>query len=313
MNLDSMMYYNNSRSSSSYSGPPIRILVVDDEPQICNLLARFLTEEGYFVNVAFNGDDALKLFSSTPFDIIITDMNMPYVDGLELIKKIKSMHHNVDIIAITGFAQTYQYTEVIEAGAADFLYKPFQLEELRAKLKRILRDREERTKLAEMLFKDALTEAYNRYALEKIVSRELGRAIRLKYSLFLFFLDVDNFKEFNDTYGHVAGDVFLRKFVNAIKRVIREGLDFLFRYGGDEFILLVTNGSERLANEMANRIISRFLEIEPRPPSVSIGILLIDCKKDIKEIPPIEELTSIADKAMYEAKERNLPFIIKTL
>ncbi len=305
-----MMHYNSE--TSTCSGPPIRILVVDDEPQICNLLARFLSGKGYFVNVAFNGDDALKLFSSTPFDIIITDMNMPHVDGLELIRKIKAMHHNVDIIAITGFAQTYQYTEVIEAGAADFLYKPFQFEELRAKLKRILRDREERTKLAEMLFRDALTEAYNRYALERVISRELTRAIRLKYSLFLFFLDVDNFKEFNDTYGHIAGDIFLRKFVLAVKRVIREDLDFLFRYGGDEFILLVTNGNEKLAREIADRIVSEFLKINPRPPSVSMGILLIDCKKDMKKLP-VEKLIDIADKAMYEAKERKLPFVIKTL
>ncbi len=300
----------NDTQLTTSNGPPVRILVVDDEPQIRNLLSQHLAKQGYFVSTAANGEEAFELFSKTPYDIVLTDMNMPRVDGLALIRKIKEMQHNVDIIAMTGFAQTYEYTRVIEAGAADFIYKPFEGDELNAKLKRVIRDRREKAKLAEKLLKDSLTGAYNRYGMEQIAPKEIARATRAKYPLSMFFIDIDGFKQFNDTYGHIAGDIFLKKFVNAVKTVVRKNLDFLFRYGGDEFILLVTNAQRELVEEIAHRILSEYSKITPRAKSISIGVVFVNFREKIP-VPGLKDLIHLADRAMYEAKTEGKTLVIK--
>ncbi|SFN09366.1 GGDEF domain-containing protein [Thermodesulforhabdus norvegica] len=297
--------------------PPLRILVVDDDENIRKLLLDHLTRKGYHVRTASDGMEAIRMFSDTPFDIVITDMHMPGLDGLELIRRIKSVPRNVDIVAITGYIRNYRYADIVRAGAADFLIKPFGIEELDAKIERIARDREERAQMAELLLKDALTGAYNRYALSFMLKREIIRSIRYLQPLSLLFSDIDRFKQYNDTFGHLAGDVLLEKAVRIMDESVRKDVDFVFRFGGDEFIILLTNTEQKAAEDVARRIIKKFKKLTPGHVGLSVGIavLLPECKKleNKSEEALMHLLLQEADKALYEAKRSPENWFLKVL
>ncbi len=292
--------------SFSYSLPPVRILVVDDDLSIQHLLGKCLVSWGYFVHVASNGRDALELVEESPFDILITDINMPEMDGLELIRRIRAAHVNIDIIAMTGFLKRYRYADVISAGAADFLTKPFGLDELEAKLVRIVRDREERVMMAEQLLKDPLTGVYNRMAMDAVLRKEVVRAGRYKYPLSLMFIDIDKFKAFNDHKGHVEGDALLKQAAAVFLSATRADIDFVFRYGGDEFLILLVYVDKEEVSKVASRIIQEYDRLNAAPTSLSIGI----ASRVLVPIAEGDALGSIvkawleeADRALYEAKK----------
>lgn len=297
--------------------PPLRILVVDDDENIRKLLLDHLTRKGYHVRVASDGAEAIRLFSDTPFDIIITDMHMPELDGLELIRRIKSVPRNVDILAITGYVRNYRYADIVKAGASDFLVKPFGIEELDAKIERIARDREERIKMAELLLKDALTGAYNRYALTSMLKREVTRAIRYGQPLSLFFADIDRFKQYNDRFGHLAGDVLLERTVKIMLKCVRAEVDFVFRYGGDEFVIILTNSNQGVAEIVAKRIVDEFRKFAEQECGLSIGIAVLvpECKQleGESENQLARTLLQEADKALYEAKKHPENISLKVL
>ncbi|MDH3850968.1 MAG: response regulator, partial [Deltaproteobacteria bacterium] len=117
------------------------LLCVDDDPGIRELLHEIITRLGHRMITAVDGIDALEKLAADHFDIVITDINMPRMDGIELIKRIKTKFDDVDVIAITAYEMTYKYTDIIALGASDFISKPFNVNELEAKLNRILRER----------------------------------------------------------------------------------------------------------------------------------------------------------------------------
>ena len=117
------------------------VLCVDDDPGIRDLLKEIIARLGHSTITAVDGIDALGKLADGHFDIVITDINMPRMDGLELIKRIKTDFDDVDVIVITAFEMTYKYTDIIALGASDFISKPFNVNELEAKLNRILRER----------------------------------------------------------------------------------------------------------------------------------------------------------------------------
>jgi CheY-like chemotaxis protein len=123
------------------------VLCVDDDPGIRDLLKEFISSLGHRVITAVDGIDALEKLADGHFDIVVTDINMPRMDGIELIKRIKTEFDDVDIIVITAYAMTYKYTDIIALGASDFISKPFNIDELEAKLNRILRERRLRAEL----------------------------------------------------------------------------------------------------------------------------------------------------------------------
>lgn len=297
--------------SEVVDGPPVRILVVDDETDVAESLAQLLVREGYYVRTAKDGEDALSQFISTPFDVVITDMRMPKMDGLELTKELKKIYRYTDVIVITGFQDSYRYSQVVEAGAADFLSKPFKIQELLAKLRRVLRDRRDRIALVELVLRDALTGAYNRHAFDSILLREVTRAIRLRYPVAILFMDFDDFKKFNDAYGHLAGDQLLKNFVGIVLANIRKDLDYLFRYGGDEFVLFVVNVDIDGVEKLAKRIIYAFCELSGGKVEISIGIAYIDREVlDQSDDLELESLLKTADEALYEAKKKKGSSII---
>lgn len=290
-----------SQAKNIFAAPQC-ILVVDDEVHIRELVAESLSLMGHRVTTAEDGLDAIEKIQNGSFDIIITDLDMPRMDGLELIKAVHADHKNIDTIAITGHAVKYKYTEVIGAGAADFITKPFSLDKLEAKLQRLLRERWMRRELEELAIRDPLTGLFNRRHFKSILTREAVRAIRYGHPLYLFFIDIDSFKDYNDQKGHQAGDQLLILLADILRTSIREHVDTAFRYGGDEFCVILPHLKTPQAVKVAERIRAKYNKLKPQPTTLSTGIASFSGNLD-NLAEAIEDLVQRADRALYEAKQ----------
>jgi two-component system, cell cycle response regulator len=281
--------------------PAQNILVVDDEQAICDILSEALEHMGHRVETAKDGVEAIKKIEEGDFSIVITDMMMPRMDGMELIEYLVENRRGIDIIAITGHTMSYQYTDVIAAGAADFIAKPFTINELEAKLKRIFRERHLLEELERLAIKDPLTGLYNRRLFEKTARKEAIRAARYHHPLCLFFFDVDNFKEYNDLKGHQAGDQLLVKLAKILTTAVRHNVDTAYRFGGDEFTLLLPHLTSEAALRVAGRIIAAYNRLELKPTYLSIGMAHFLSKTGNVD-HDIEDMVQRSDRALYYAK-----------
>ncbi len=274
---------------------------MDDESELRFLLREFLETYGFKVEEASNGEEALKKFEERgPFRVIITDIVMPGMDGLKLIRKIKELSPDTMILAMTGYARNYGYVEVVAAGADDLIQKPFSLEELEARLARILREWGLKERLKALSIRDPLTGIFNRRYFEDRITEETLRAIRQKYPLCMCMIDVDKFKIYNDTLGHQEGDCLLRVLADILCHCTREKVDQAFRYGGDEFALLLPHTDINGAVKVAERILDTYRAADFRPTTLSIGIAKLIPKETVKK--SADNLIKRADEAMYRAK-----------
>ena len=281
--------------------PTQDILVVDDEQSIREFLSEALERLGHRVQTACDGKAAIEKVKEGHFGIIITDMIMPRMDGMELIRYLVENQKGVNIIAITGHTMSYQYTDVIAAGASDFIAKPFTINELEAKLNRILRERRLLEELERLAVKDPLTGLYNRRLFRKVSRGEAFRSVRYHHPLCLFFFDIDNFKEYNDIHGHQAGDELLTRLAKVLSASVRKNIDTAYRFGGDEFTLLLPHLPGEAAMKVAGRIRDTYNKLGFQPTSLSIGVALFlsktgDVDKDI------DDMVQRSDRALYYAK-----------
>jgi diguanylate cyclase (GGDEF)-like protein len=277
------------------------ILCVDDDPGIRELLHEIITHLGHRVITAVDGIDALEKLTDDHFDIVITDISMPRMDGIELIKRIKTDFDDVDVIAITAYEMTYQYTDIIALGASDFISKPFNVDELEAKLNRILRERRLRVGLRRLSTRDGLTGLYNRRYFDDNLIHEASRAFRQNYSLYLLFIDLDGFKTYNDKYGHQQGDKLLRALAEVILDNIRKDVDSACRYGGDEFVIILPHAKRQQALMVAERLLNSFNKRDVSSTGLSIGLAELEGSAEtLKE--NLESLIRKVDQAAYRAK-----------
>jgi diguanylate cyclase (GGDEF)-like protein len=285
------------------------VLIVDDDKSVRNTIQEYIQNAGFTSLTAATAEEALELVEKKDFAVVITDIRLPGLGGLELTKVIKKKN-GCDVIVVTGYSDDYSYEEAINIGASDFVIKPVRLEELLLRLRRVLKERQlstERTRMMEKLQKlattDGLTKLYNSRSFYTQLELEVDRFNRYKHPLSILLLDIDNFKDFNDTYGHLEGDKALVRFSQIIKTCLRTN-DSAYRYGGEEFTVLLpeTNGEE--AKTVAQRIRAS-LEMEKFVPApdknaqltISIGVT---------QYFPKEELSSFirrADQAMYLSKK----------
>jgi diguanylate cyclase (GGDEF)-like protein len=292
----------NSRKQSAAVASQ-KILVVDDEPQSCEILCDALTSWGHEVESALDGWAAIEKMRARGFSIVITDMDMPRMDGMGLIEHIAGDYPHIDIIAVTGHLMKYKYTEVVEAGAADFITKPFSLNELQAKLNRLIRERTLREQLEILAVRDPLTSLYNRRSFEENARKEAIRAQRYRHTLFLFFIDIDNFKKYNDMNGHQAGDGLLVDVARLLTNSSRENIDSVYRYGGDEFIMMLPHLPAGQARGVAERICWNFDLLKLPPAGLSIGIAKF-IHKSASIDQDIQDMIKRADNAVYAAKKK---------
>lgn len=279
-----------------------KILAVDDDPFILGLLADIMSLLGYQCDVAEDSSSALDKLAASRYTIVITDIKMPGMDGLELTRKIKQNHQDIDILVITAYDADYKYTDVIRAGASDFISKPFSADEVEAKLDRIVRERNLRYELEALSIRDGLTDIYNRRHFNITLEKEAYRAYRQGYDLFLILMDIDNFKTFNDQRGHQEGDVVLCRLGQVIQSSVRENVDWGFRYGGDEFALIVTQATLDQAKKIADRARTKYNAQNLEPTSLSIGLAQLVYRPDLTPEQNVNLLIQSVDKALYSAK-----------
>jgi diguanylate cyclase (GGDEF)-like protein len=248
-----------------------------------------------------DGVDALEKLGEKQFDIVITDINMPRMDGIELTKQIKADYEDVDVVTVTGYETEYKYTDVMEIGASDFISKPFNINELEAKINRIIRERELRAELTRLSIRDGLTGLYNRRHFDDNLKREAMRAFRQHYGLFLLLIDVDNFKEYNDKFGHQKGDELLKELARLMMLYSRDYVDSVYGYGGDEFALIIPHAEHKQAILVARRLRSKFNASNLVPASLSMGMAKLEGELETID-DDLDNLLRIADQHLYLAK-----------
>jgi two-component system, cell cycle response regulator len=230
---------------------PWRILLVDDEPTQRLIMARLLKRAGDEVENAGNGREALTKLEAGEFQLMITDWEMPEMDGIALCSAVRSLQDKayVYIILLTARDAIEHVVTGLQAGADDYLTKPVIEPELMARLntgKRIVTlERSLRTANEEnrrLSITDPLTGAYNRRHLMEQLPREIDRASRYGRKLSVIMCDVDHFKKINDTHGHQIGDEVLKWFVNNLNKGVRNS-DWVARYGGEEFVVVLPETS----------------------------------------------------------------------
>lgn len=282
---------------------PATILIVDDEELIRMTLSVTIASFGFHCIVASDGLEAIEILKRTKCDLVLSDIIMPNMDGLELLKYIKANQPATDVIIATGFSDRASYADVIKAGAIDFIKKPIDYFELEAKLARALRERQLVRELEQLSMCDSLTSLLNRRAFDFRFLGEVERAHRQAYELFLAVIDVDNFKEYNDNYGHQRGDKVLVSLGKILDECTRNSVDMTFRLGGDEFAVLLPQTNATQATEIVQRILLHFVENNFGGTTLSIGI--VSCRRNpvISLEQDGEKMKERADKAMYEAKQ----------
>jgi two-component system cell cycle response regulator len=222
---------------------------------------------------------------------------------LDLLFHIRESHKETDVIISTGFHEKASYAEVIKAGAIDFIKKPIDQAELEAKLARALRERKMIREFERLSKHDGLTNIQNRRAFDAHFPYEVERAHRQGDSLMLAVMDVDNFKEYNDTFGHNEGDKILIGLADILNECTRDSVDTCFRLGGDEFAVLLSQANEDQGTEIVQRILLSFTEQNFGNTTLSIG--LVACRRNLKIERDKDELAmkEKADQAMYDAKK----------
>lgn len=270
------------------------LLIVDDEIEIGKIVQDLLAKLGFNTGFASNGKNALEKLRNKDYTFLITDINIPKLNGIELIKIVKKEIPRINIIAMTGYDKDYTYMDVINAGASDFISKPFKIDEMEAKIRRILIETSTRDELARLSITDNLTGLYNQRHFYNRLKEEIDRANRQKHPLSLILLDLDNFKYFNDKYGHLAGDQMLAGAGKVILSNIRDSVDTAFRYGGDEFAVILVEADSAIAQTISERLKKGFQQ--DSAVTASIGLATYEKGMDLNE------LIGLADKELYCTK-----------
>lgn len=261
--------------SANSERPRRRVLVVDDEPSICAVIRQVLAEDGFEVVCAESAEEALTLFQAKPYPVVITDVVMTGMDGMELLRQIKDLLPETEVVIMTSQADLNPSIKALRAGAFDYLPKPFDdidiisLVAERAfdnysrivEKHRLIAELERKNKgmamanktLQDMVIRDGLTGLYNHSYFKEAVEIEVLRSKRYQRQFSVMFMDLDHFKSYNDTYGHPAGDKLLKTIGRLIGERLRKS-DTLARYGGEEFTVILPELAKADALELAETI-----------------------------------------------------------
>ena len=240
------------------------VLIIDDSPLLRQKVIESLRNANLFVNYfeANDGFSAIKLLSREDIDMIICDVTMPGMDGfrlMELINKEKRFD-DLMVIMLSSNRKIYDKIKGLESGAIDYLTKPFHPHELSLRVSILLRmkslQKELKAKIAELehvTVVDSLTGLFNQRYLYDTLRREYNRSDRFNLKLSLIIMDIDNFKDINDTFGHQRGDEIIKEVAKLLQVMLR-GYDFAVRYGGDEFIIVQAQNTVIGSHIVAERI-----------------------------------------------------------
>lgn len=281
-----------------------RLLLVDDQPANIQALHRVFAGDCQ-VLMATDGARALQLCRERQPDLVLLDVQMPGMDGHELCAELKAdpLLRGIAVIFVTAQHHPDDETRGLDAGAADFITKPFNPAVVRARVRTQLTLKHQSDLLRELAFVDGLTGVHNRRYFDHRSLIEFSQAVRHRYPLACLFLDIDHFKAINDGHGHPAGDEVLRQVGGLIQRSLRTG-DLAARYGGEEFVVLLPRTDLAGAREVAERIRQMVQEAPFITPdggtvgaTLSVGLAMLPAGAT-----SFADLLSLADRALYDAK-----------
>lgn len=288
---------------------PTKVLVVDDEEVICTLFAAILDQYGcYQVVTTTDGRQVMDLLRREAFDVVLLDMRMPAITGIDLLRQISQSFEDLPVIIVTGHGSIEAAVESMQAGAADFVTKPVPAAVLHIRIQKVL----EHARTHHLASTDGLTELYNHRTFHERLSQEVDRAKRYERPLSLIMIDVDHFKVYNDTYGHPQGDVVLRELARLLKEGSRTS-DTVARYGGEEFAIILPETDQSRAQNIGNRLREQVEEhVFPGEERLPSGRLTISVGVATHRLNGTKEvLLHTADTAMYMAKHagRNCVYV----
>jgi len=328
-----------------------KVLVVDDTPENLSILTTFLSQAGFQVFIAQNGREGLQVANSVCPDLILLDVVMPEMDGYTMCQQLKSnaQTYHIPVLFLSAMVNTKDKLKGFQAGAADYITKPFQQEEVLARvnvhlqiaklqselntqnnhlqteiayhksMKSALQNtadalreqtielREANKNLQALSKLDGLTQIPNRRHFDEYLHHEWRRSQRDNSPLSLLLCDIDHFKDFNDNYGHQAGDTCLQQVAQVIKRAVKRPADLAARYGGEEFTLVLPNtpleGALHVAQHLRYEVQALRINHAQSPHTyVTISIGVCSCLPNSDDYP--EQAINTADQALYEAKAR---------
>lgn len=293
---------------------PANILIVDDIEDNIEILGDLLTFDGHTVRTAMSGEVALKRVQESRPDLILLDILMPGMDGYEVCSKLKADESTKDIpiIFVSSMADVDSKVKGFKVGGVDYINKPFQHAEIIVRVNThitMLRLRkhleEQNAELERLANTDYLTNLYNRRRFFHTAEREFSEAVQNERLISVTLLDLDYFKQVNDTHGHLVGDQVLMHVAQLIRNCCREN-DMAARYGGEEFAILHLDTGRRAAFQVVEEIRR---EVEATPyvnETEEIGMTFSAGVVDTqvcRNCPRVDDFLSVADKALYRAKD----------
>lgn len=248
----------------------VHALIVERDEQVYQALMDTFQEAGYFTDGARNGKEAIQMVKEFFYNIAVVEVDLPDMKGVEFLKVVKRIHPDTSVIFIAGNPSLENSVDALNVGASAYLMKPIQTEQMMQHIREVLERQKSIMETRELLFaerkkrefyqylsiRDGLTDLYNHRHFHELLNQEMAPAVRYNQPLTLLMIDIDNFKKFNDSYGHPAGDHALQE----IARLFRENcrrMDHVCRYGGEEFAIIAPETSGKNAIHLAKRLLNR--------------------------------------------------------
>ncbi len=296
-----------------FIGKNAQVLVVDDDEINIQIIKAAIDK--YSIHAIDNGNDAIEYCQTSPPDLVLLDIEMPNMDGFEVCHALKSDEVTADIpvIFITSHTSRDIEDKGWKAGCVDFIRKPISIGTTVNRINAQLTLKFMSDKLRSFAYQDGLTALNNRRHFDMFLDTQIKLAKRNQTPLGLLMIDIDKFKQFNDTYGHLAGDDCLKEVARAIEYSANRPTDFSSRYGGEEFSVVLPNTDREGVAKVANAISTNVREIDLEATigidasiTVSIGVVMLCCDSHDTPVSMIES----ADDLLYQAKANGRDCIV---
>ncbi|MGH8307109.1 MAG: GGDEF domain-containing response regulator [Gammaproteobacteria bacterium] len=288
-----------------------RVLYIEDSQVASHIMIKLLDQMNLHVDHYRMADEALEAFQRDDYDLIISDILLEgSISGVGLVNRVRNLptsKRRVPILALSGMDDPSRRIELFRLGVNDYATKPPLEEEVRARVRNLIINKQlldqvekQSHQLYQLAMKDQLTGLYNRNSLREFAPKYFSNALRYDYPLSLLVIDLDHFKDINDSHGHLVGDKVLAKTGEMLRSACREG-DMAARVGGEEFVVLLNHCEAEDATRRAEDICKAVADLRPEgvQVSASIGVAARPLGRPVK----FEELFKLADHAMYEAKK----------